>query len=57
MLVAASSYKDKVAGTSNVSLFKDVPYTHWAAGYIETYGAAGVAAPVIWTAATSRIRQ
>ncbi|WP_346704070.1 S-layer homology domain-containing protein [uncultured Agathobaculum sp.] len=36
MLVAASSYKDKVAGTSNVSLFKDVPYTHWAAGYIKT---------------------
>lgn len=36
MLVAASSYKDKVAGTSNVSPFKDVPYTHWAAGYIKT---------------------
>ena len=36
MLVEASSYKDKVAGTSNVSPFKDVPYTHWAAGYIKT---------------------
>ncbi|WP_164510409.1 S-layer homology domain-containing protein [Agathobaculum sp. Marseille-P7918] len=36
MLVAASSYKDKVAGTSNVSPFSDVPYTHWAAGYIKT---------------------
>ena len=36
MLVAASSYKDKVAGTSNVSPFKDVPYKHWAAGYIKT---------------------
>lgn len=36
MLVAVSSYKDKVAGTSNVSPFKDVPYTHWAAGYIKT---------------------
>lgn len=36
MLVAASSYKDKVAGNSNVSPFKDVPYTHWAAGYIKT---------------------
>ncbi len=36
MLVAASSYKDKVAGTSNVSPFKDVPYTHWAAGYVKT---------------------
>lgn len=36
MLVMASSYKDKVAGTSNVSPFRDVPYTHWAAGYIKT---------------------
>lgn len=36
MLVAASSYKDKVAGASNSSPFKDVPYTHWAAGYIKT---------------------
>lgn len=36
MLVAASSYKDKVAGASNVSPFKDVPYTHWAAGYVKT---------------------
>lgn len=36
MLVAASTYKDKVAGTSNVSPFSDVPYTHWAAGYIKT---------------------
>ena len=36
MLGAASSYKDKVAGTSNVSPFKDVPYTHWAAGYVKT---------------------
>ena len=36
MLVAASSYKDKVAGNPNVSPFKDVPYTHWAAGYIKT---------------------
>lgn len=36
MLVAASSYKDKVAGTSNVSPFKDVPYTHWAEGYVKT---------------------
>ncbi|MGO5028731.1 S-layer homology domain-containing protein [Candidatus Agathobaculum pullicola] len=36
MLVAASGYKDKVTGTSNVSPFKDVPYTHWAAGYIKT---------------------
>lgn len=36
MLVCASAYKDKVAGVSNVSPFKDVPYTHWAAGYIKT---------------------
>lgn len=36
MLVAASTYQDKVAGASNSSPFKDVPYTHWAAGYIKT---------------------
>ena len=36
MLVAASTYKDKVSGVSNSSPFSDVPYTHWAAGYIKT---------------------
>lgn len=36
MLVAASTYQDKVFGASNSSPFKDVPYTHWAAGYIQT---------------------
>ena len=36
MLVSASTYKDKVSGASNSSPFKDVPYTHWAAGYINT---------------------
>lgn len=36
MLVAASSYKDKVSAVSNVSPFQDVPYTHWAAAYIKT---------------------
>ena len=36
MLVAASSYKDKVSSASNSSPFKDVPYTNWAAGYIKT---------------------
>lgn len=36
MLVCASTSKDSVAGTSNSSPFKDVPYTHWAAGYIKT---------------------
>ncbi len=36
MLVSASSYKDKVSGASNSSPFSDVPYTHWAAGYIKT---------------------
>ena len=36
MLVSASTYKDKVSGASNASPFKDVPYTHWAAGYIKT---------------------
>lgn len=41
MLVAASTYKDKVSGVSNSSPFKDVPYTHWAAGYIKTAVAQG----------------
>ena len=36
MLVCASASKDSVAGASNSSPFKDVPYTHWAAGYIKT---------------------
>lgn len=36
MLVAASSYKDKVSAVSNSSPFRDVPYTHWAAAYIKT---------------------
>ena len=36
MLVCASTSKDSVAGTSNSSPFKDVPYTHWAASYIKT---------------------
>lgn len=41
MLVAASTYKDKVSGASNSSPFSDVPYTHWAAGYIKTAVAQG----------------
>ena len=41
MLVAASTYKDKVSGVSNSSPFSDVPYTHWAAGYIKTAVAQG----------------
>lgn len=41
MLVAASTYKDKVSGVSNLSPFSDVPYTHWAAGYIKTAVAQG----------------
>ncbi|MGI6180767.1 MAG: S-layer homology domain-containing protein [Agathobaculum sp.] len=36
MLVSASVYQDKVSGVSNASPFRDVPYTHWAAGYIKT---------------------
>ena len=36
MLVCASANKDSVTGASNSSPFKDVPYTHWAAGYIKT---------------------
>ena len=41
MLVAASTYKDKVSGVSNSSPFSDVPYTHWAAGYIKNAVAQG----------------
>jgi hypothetical protein len=36
MLVAASTYKDKVAAVSNSSPFRDVSYKHWAASYIKT---------------------
>ncbi len=36
ILVNASTYKDSVASSSNVSPFKDVSYSHWAAGYIKT---------------------
>lgn len=36
MLVSASSLKDSTAAVSNVSPFKDVPYTHWAASYVKT---------------------
>lgn len=36
MLVAASTLRDKVGTASNASPFRDVPYTHWAAGYIKT---------------------
>ncbi len=35
MMVMASKYKDSVSETSNVSPFKDVPYTHWAASYVK----------------------
>lgn len=35
MLVAASSYKDSTDAASSTSLFKDVKYTHWAAGFIK----------------------
>lgn len=35
MLVAASSYKDTVGGSSGYSLFKDVKSSHWAVEYIK----------------------
>ena len=41
MLVAASTYKDKVSAVANASPFQDVPYTHWAASYIKTAVQAG----------------
>lgn len=34
MAVAASKYKNSVAGTITVSPFADVPYYHWAAPYV-----------------------
>lgn len=36
MLVAASTYKDTVGGSSGYSLFKDVKSDHWAVEYIKT---------------------
>lgn len=36
LLVNMSSLKDAVAGSSNISLFRDVSKKHWAAGYIKT---------------------
>lgn len=36
MIVNLSIYKGKVAGKSNVALFRDVPRDHWASGYILT---------------------
>lgn len=36
ILVCASSVKDQVSSVSNVSPFRDVPYTHWAASFIKT---------------------
>jgi hypothetical protein len=35
MLVMASTLKDQVSGNSYVSVFSDVSYNHWAAGYIK----------------------
>jgi hypothetical protein len=36
LLVNMSSLKDSIAVSSNVSLFRDVPKSHWSAGYIKT---------------------
>lgn len=36
MLVSASTYKDQVGTSENVSLFSDVKYNHWASQYIKT---------------------
>ncbi|MBE6988667.1 MAG: S-layer homology domain-containing protein [Ruminococcaceae bacterium] len=41
MMVAASIYKDTIGEGSNISPFKDVKYTHWAAEYIKTAANAG----------------
>ena len=36
LLVNASIYKGKIPKESNLSLYSDVPSSHWAAGYIQT---------------------
>lgn len=41
MAVAASSFRDLGKETAGISPFSDVPYTHWAAGYIATARDAG----------------
>lgn len=41
MMVAASVYKDTIGEGSNISPFRDVKYTHWAAEYIKTAANAG----------------
>lgn len=41
MAVTASSFQDLGEETSGISPFSDVPYTHWAAGYITTARDAG----------------
>lgn len=35
MIVAASPYRDSVSASTRVSPYPDVPYTHWAAPYVE----------------------
>ncbi|SMC80786.1 S-layer homology domain-containing protein [Papillibacter cinnamivorans] len=35
LLVQASTKRNTVSGSSKFSLYSDVPYTHWAAGYIQ----------------------
>lgn len=34
IVVASSSYRDSVSTSSKTSPFSDVPYTHWASGYV-----------------------
>ena len=41
MTIAASIYGDGVGGATTVSPYPDVPYTHWAASYIQTAVQAG----------------
>lgn len=40
--VAASQYKNTVASGMKISPFRDVPYTHWAAPYIQAAVKAGI---------------
>ncbi len=41
MVLAMSAYRDSAGNETSVSPYPDVPYTHWAASYIETAVQAG----------------
>lgn len=42
MIIAASPYKDVLPSSGTVSPYPDVPYSHWASGYINAAKSAGL---------------